>query len=260
MTTPDDEGPFFIGYLKTPPKLALFYAVLVPIVAGIAIGAGIGFAASQRDPGQGGFQRGYQTVTGILVNEPYPTLYAFPDEENPAMRAVVLTGPGKVGALPRTENLDRQVVDVGGVYIARGAHRILQVGGRVGVRPTQKELSDAERALGLAKTESLGRYTLKGEIVDSKCYLGAMRPGDGKIHMACANYCLHGGIAPVFVTYMDDDVNGETFIYLLAGPDGRAIDPALLDYTSLAVSLEGEVERRGDLYVFKVGADSVETL
>ena len=41
------------------------------------------------------------------------------------------------------------------------------------------------------------RRTLTGEIVDSKCYLGAMNPGAGGA--ACAGLCLIGGI-PAFVT------------------------------------------------------------
>jgi hypothetical protein len=32
--------------------------------------------------------------------------------------------------------------------------------------------------------------TLTGEIVDSKCYLGVMNPGQGKVHRDCAG-ALH---------------------------------------------------------------------
>ena len=46
---------------------------------------------------------------------------------------------------------------------------------------------------------SLGVATLRGEIVDSKCYLGAMKPGDQKTHKACATLCIRGGIPPVLV-------------------------------------------------------------
>src|SRR5690349_19376703 len=59
--------------------------------------------------------------------------------------------------------------------------------------------------------------SLRGEIVDSKCFLGAMRPGNGKTHKACAMLCIAGGVPPMFVTR---DSAGREEYYLLAGPDG----------------------------------------
>lgn len=78
--------------------------------------------------------------------------------------------------------------------------------------------------------------------------------------MACANLCMHGGIPPVFVTYEGSDLGGEATYFLLADPDGKPIDPALLDYTSLAVTLSGDVEKRGDLHILKVIPSDVEVL
>jgi hypothetical protein len=39
-----------------------------------------------------------------------------------------------------------------------------------------------------------------GEVVDAKCYLGAMKPGDGKSHKACATLCVTNGIPAMPVT------------------------------------------------------------
>ena len=257
---PRDDEAFFVGYLNTPGRLALFYALVIPTVIALGIALGVAFGASQADPGEGRFFPGYKVITGVLRADPYPVIHTLPDADHPEGQVVTLTGPGKVGALRFVKDLDGQLVDAGGVFIARGEHRIMQVGGRVRIRATQKELTAAEQAFAPPEPVSVGRYTLKGEIVDSKCYLGAMRPGQGKIHMACANFCMHGGIAPVFVTYNGSGPDAETFVYLMAGPDGGPIDPALLDYTSLAVALTGEVEKRGDLYVLKVGPGAAETL
>ena len=41
---------------------------------------------------------------------------------------------------------------------------------------------------------------LRGEIIDPKCFAGAMKPGEGKPHKACAVLCLRGGIPPMFLT------------------------------------------------------------
>ena len=64
----------------------------------------------------------------------------------------------------------------------------------------------------------LGGATLAGEIIDPKCYFGAMKPGEGKIHKACATLCLRGGIPPMFMT---TDEQGRHVYYLLTKPDGR---------------------------------------
>jgi hypothetical protein len=62
----------------------------------------------------------------------------------------------------------------------------------------------------------LGEVDLVGEIVDSKCYLGNMNPGNGKVHRDSAVRCLSGGIPPVFAT---NDFNGSPAVLLLTGPN-----------------------------------------
>ena len=95
----------------------------------------------------------------------------------------------------------------------------------------------------------LGRWRLTGEICDGKCYAGAMRPGTGLAHKACANLCLIGGVPPVLVTTAP--VEGERFL-LIAGADGGPVTPALLDHVATLVQVEGDVERRGSLLVLRV--------
>ena len=68
-----------------------------------------------------------------------------------------------------------------------------------------------------ATTRDLGTVTVTGEIVDSKCYLGVMNPGQGKVHRDCAARCLSGGIPPIFVTTDGHEQ------FLLVGLDGRAL-------------------------------------
>jgi hypothetical protein len=43
-------------------------------------------------------------------------------------------------------------------------------------------------------TRDLGERILIGEIVDTKCFLGVMNPGEGKVPRECAALCLSGGI------------------------------------------------------------------
>jgi hypothetical protein len=151
--------------------------------------------------------------------------------------------------------LDGQKVDIGGVFITRDGVEMLQVGGRVKLAPTKKPetLAGFEPAADV----SLGRRTLRGEIIDSKCYLGAMRPGRGKVHMACAGLCVMGGIPPMFVVYRAE---GPPDVLLLAGPDGGPVPESMLDQISLYVSLEGEVMKRDNQLIFSIDPNSVKVL
>jgi hypothetical protein len=53
-------------------------------------------------------------------------------------------------------------------------------------------------------TEDLGAFTLVGEIVDSKCYLGIMNPGETNPHRECAALCIRGGIPPLIIAHDAD--------------------------------------------------------
>jgi hypothetical protein len=48
-------------------------------------------------------------------------------------------------------------------------------------------LGDAQQSQVAPK--NLGEFDLVGEIVDSKCYLGNMNPGNGKVRRDCAVRC-----------------------------------------------------------------------
>ena len=105
--------------------------------------------------------------------------------------------------------------------------------------------------------EPLGRWRLAGEMCDGKCLAGAMRPGRRLAHKACANLCVIGGVPPVFVS--TQPVEGETY-FLLAGPDGGPLTMDMLTHMAAFVTLEGEIERRGDLLILKIDPDTVEPI
>jgi hypothetical protein len=68
--------------------------------------------------------------------------------------------------------------------------------------------------------------TLKGEIIDPKCYLGAMKPGGGKTHKA-RHACISGGVPPMLVTR--DASKQETF-YLLTTAEGGLAGELVLPF------------------------------
>ena len=97
--------------------------------------------------------------------------------------------------------------------------------------------------------DNLGETELKGEIVDSKCYFGVMKPGFGKPHRDCAIRCISGGIPPVLVVKNE---KGEAQYFLLTGQNGEPINQEVLPFVGLPVSIKGQLEKMADWYVLKV--------
>ena len=122
------------------------------------------------------------------------------------------------------------------------------------------EVSSAEKSVtsaGIAPPAQvpLGRQRLRGEIVDSKCYFGVMKPGQGKAHRDCAVRCISGGAPPAFVVRAAGPEGGErTLILLLVGSDGSSIGSRILDLVAEPVEIEGEVSRLGDQLVLVDGS------
>ena len=98
------------------------------------------------------------------------------------------------------------------------------------------------------KPISLSTVRLRGEIVDSKCYLGVMNPGNGKVHRDCAVRCISGGAPPAFVAR---DASGKTQVLLLVGSDGRALNREVLSFVAEPVEISGEVVRSGSNLILK---------
>ena len=141
--------------------------------------------------------------------------------------------------------------DVGDVsQVGAAAVTLVHRGERTLVELVPGSLTPATGAAGPvpAPVEDLGVHTLVGEIVDSKCWLGVMNPGNLRTHRACATLCIRGGIPPILVVR---DGEGRTLKPLLVGPAGEALNEAVLPLVALPVEVEGELERRDDLLVLR---------
>lgn len=246
MSVPRAPEPFFVGYISRVPRpLAAFLGLIAAAFVGSMAGLALAIGASVNDPGDGrfAFDEGQQELTGTLTARPYPVLHIGPADSR-RVRSVLLVGQGKRGVIGEAAALDGQAVDASGVMLRRGTIAMLQVGGRIGLRAAENT--------GIAPPApapvSLGRWRLTGEICDGKCYAGAMRPGRGLAHKACANLCLIGGTPPVFVSA--GAVEGETF-FLMADASGGPLADGVHDLVALTIEIEGEVERRGSVMVFK---------
>jgi hypothetical protein len=183
MPTPDED--FFVGYLATPPKLSRFLRRVVPaILLVVVIAAGL-IAARQRDPGNGEWDSQDRELEGTLVTQPYPMLLSRDG------RTFVLVAEGKHAIeLPATAT-DGAILRVQGTIIQRGLLRLLEA--------TKFTAAGTNSSPAKIRVLSVESRTFRGEIIDPKCFAGAMKPGDGKTHKACAALCIRGGIPPAFV-------------------------------------------------------------
>ncbi|MFT7059635.1 MAG: hypothetical protein ACJASV_002146 [Pseudorhodobacter sp.] len=243
------QAPFFVGWGKIPKDLVQF--LLISVVS-FLIGSGVvayAISATQTDTGGGAFM-GQAKAIGILRADPYPVLHVIESANFERGDTILLTGGGKRGVFDQAAGLDGMVVEAAGLRLERGDLNGMQL--RNGTRGLKAaENPDASFA---PETVPLGRWKLTGEICDGKCLNGAMRPGRGLAHRACANLCLIGQVPPVFVS--SGPVDGHEFL-LMANADGGPLTDEILDFTAIFVEVEGDVERRGDMLVFKIAPETI---
>ncbi len=245
MSEPEKESEFFVGYLPTPVGLGKFYRRVVPLLILIAIGVSSWVALSQKSAGKGEWDSSQvTTMAGILTIDPYPILHMAGDET----RSVLLVMQGKHAANSLSQSWAGKAVSISGFAIGRGNWEMLEIRGEQDISAFEKGSTPKPINRLLPKIEPLGKVELSGEIMDSKCFLGVMKPGSGKVHRACAELCLLGGIPPMLVAR---DPEGKKAGYLLVLENdikaGSSASQKIAHYAAQPVSLRGSLERRGDL-------------
>ncbi len=259
MTSPNENNsdtPFFVGYLKIPADLKRFLITAsLALLAGF-LGMGVLLGATQDDPGAAGFRFDYgrQTVTGVVESTPYPLMRVTQGNEHiKAGHTLMITGQGKNGVMARVRALEGQLATASGILLERGELDMLQLrGGKNGLAA-----AEGEGTAPTLETEALGRWKMAGEICDGKCLAGAMNPGRGLAHKACANLCIIGGIPPVFVS--SKPVAGTEY-FMVADSQGQELPKGAYSLVGQFISLEAELEKRGDMVVMKIDLDTVEVL
>jgi nitrite reductase/ring-hydroxylating ferredoxin subunit/DMSO/TMAO reductase YedYZ heme-binding membrane subunit len=237
---PDSE--FYVGYRPhAPPRVAgylrrVVVALLVaaPLTAVTLAALQVSFADSRFEYGK------VREFEGRLSADPYPSLAAT-QPATMAGRTLLLVDVGKKGADGRIAGLDGRHLRLSGQLIYRNATAMIEL------TPSAIEDLGASRVADPA-TRSLGETILLGEIVDSKCHLGVMKPGEGKSHRGCAVRCISGG-APPMLWVRDHD--GAEARYLLAGRDGRPLGEEILHLVAEPVEDAGELIRHDGLWILR---------
>lgn len=246
---------FYIGYLDRPPagikqfvkKVIVGVFCVVAVVAFVLVSGQFPFAPSFFEFGNA------RTFEGVIQEQPYPLLLVDrPGQSGFAdgLSRYPLVAFGKMGASDLVVNLHGQRVRLEGTLMYRDNQTMIElIEGSVRV-------IDAT-ATKISTGKSLGKQTLIGEIVDSKCFLGVMNPGNLKPHKACAIRCISGGIPPIF---MVRNKANEATHYLLVSQDGKTVNRQVLDKVAEPLRIVGEVVVQGNLKILKADPQTFERL
>ncbi len=247
----DKEESFFIGWANTPPADRRFFLRAGLGLTAAAGGLGFGLAMLQTPPGTGQWDPdAVREWRGIVSAEPYAMLRT--NDLGTGPRTALLSCLGKCGVAARIGALAGQPVVVTGSLIQRGRHAMIAVD-EVGDWIRRDAMAPPDPALRFPAPEPVGEVSLAGEILDSKCWFGAMRPSSGKVHKACAALCIRGGIPPAF--FARGPGQPDTLMIMSSG--GRAYGPDLLALVGDPVRLRGRVFRQGDLLVLDVPVGAI---
>ena len=245
---------FYTGYGRIPDGYKRFLLILIPVlVIGVLAFAAI-LPLVHFEQFNSGKSNSGLALEGLLVTDPSPHLLV-PQESTTdpqqAFAVYLLSGPGKTSPSPAVLKQAGQWVKLRGLPFVRHNLTVVATGGAEPIEPPAGSPPQPP------PTVSLGQFSLKGEIVDGKCYPGVMKPGQTKTHRACAIRCISGGVPPVFLVQKP---TGESLYFLLADQTGKAVNDRILGLVADPIQITGEVLAYGDALILKANPETYELL
>lgn len=237
---PERGDLFYVGWQPhAPATLARHTRRAAVTLLFLAVGLAVALAALQRRAEEGTFEFGtLRPLVGLVAADDPPRLLVPQPGAGSGVSSYLLVAPWKHGAGSLIAPWRGRAVALRGTLIWRAGHTLVEV--------QPGSIQEAPREAVGESVAGLGRRTLRGEIVDSKCFLGVMKPGTGTLHRACAVRCLAGGIPPALRT--------EEGVVLLLREDGRVPGAEILPFVAEPVSVTGTLERHGDRLVLRMDA------
>jgi hypothetical protein len=238
---------FYIGWQdKSSPNLGrkVRNSIIALLLVVLILSASL--AVSQRMIGTAVFEWGIKKhFTGIFRVWPYPHLLVpRPDGVGRPVTfsTYFLVAPWKFGLRPEAiAPFDGKFVTLQGTLIYRGDQTMVEV-----TSSSIAEYKNKAAKPSLPQAIPLGKQTFTGEIVDSKCYLGVMNPGQLTPHRACAVLCIKGGIPPILLVRQEE---GPPVYLLLVSATGKPVNQQILNFVAEPVEITGEVESQDGLLV-----------
>jgi hypothetical protein len=219
---------FYVGYLpKASAALAKRVKFITAGIAGCAIATAIVLALGQARLSFAAFEFGRERAfSGIIEERPVPSLLVKRPGHNSGYSRYLLVAAGKHGADELVKGMNGRNASLRGQMIYRESGQMIEVA-------AGSVQAGNSTAIDLPE-QDLGVVTVTGELVDTKCYLGVMNPGFGKVHRDCASRCLSGGIPAALLS------NGELY-YLPAAE----VSKALRRHAGELTTLQGKLVLRG---------------
>lgn len=243
----ENEFEMYVGYLPVPRRFVRFVRVVVPVSLWVLALMALGWAARQGDAGDAVWEdEAPREFAGTVIAKPYPMLLEA--GEGGGVQPRLIVEEGKHGGGQRAAKFDGRFVMLRGYRLSRDGREIVELAA------DEHPIQDATGTPVQLPVIPTGPVTLRGEIVDSKCYLGAMKPGEGKTHKACATLCVRGGIPPMLVSVRDDG----TLAYTVICRDASApVGDDVLAYVGDEVIVEGEGFEIGGVKFVGVGRGGI---
>jgi hypothetical protein len=243
---------FYIGWMQQVPvsftRFVRKYLLLIFLMVALV---GVLLATNQKKFSTAGFEFGMlTTVKGVYGALPVPHLEV---RNNQELVFIPLVGYGKHGADGIVEELEKErgtsltnkEVSFRGTLLYGDGKILMQIDKN---EAPLAELSNIEASVSTV-TKSLGTTSLKGEVIDPKCYFGVMKPGEGKVHKDCAIRCIAGGIPPVLAITNE---KGEKNYVLLIGTNGEKLNDKVKDFVAVPSTITGELIQVDNWLVMQV--------
>ncbi len=242
---PRDE--FYIGWEPhAPAGIRSRLRLAVAALAAFALLLAVALSSLQNPLPVSSFEFGTtREFVGWVAETPYPALLVA--AQGPATHPVrfsryTLAESGtKFGAQQLASGFDGQLVRLQGTLIYRNDQTMIDV-----VPGSLTPVSEPAETQSDGRGEELGRFTLRGEIVDTKCYFGVMNPATGKVHRACAARCISSGIPPALLLR---DRGAGSATLLLVDSGGANVNERVLHMVAESVEITGRVKRLENILV-----------
>ncbi|MGC6486687.1 MAG: hypothetical protein ACON4Z_03510 [Planctomycetota bacterium] len=250
---PPDRDTFYVGYLPLPAQLRAFVRGAVALALLAVVGVTVTLATAQPRAGDGSWAEDTVSFEGVLTLTPYPMLHGADPDGGSGARAWLLVSSIKSGVAARAA-----------AALGDAPQKRVRVRGHALRRRGQRAVSlvddpDAITVLGDAPAVSpsppAAAGTFVGEIIDPKCWLGAMRPGSGLVHRACASLCIRGGIPPCFVGGPE---GRPPRFYVLTDAAGAPCNDAVAERAGVLVRLQGDLVQLGAATLLRCELSTIE--
>ncbi len=217
-------------------RMVIVSAIALPIIVGLLV-----WFQNQVDRGHYEYGIG-KKFKGILYEFPIPRLRL--DSGGGETVDHILVGAGKFGTGSLIAGADGHRVTFVGSLIIREPFRMIELN-----RPDTFVILDKDAPPAPPPTVSpLGEGLFTGELVDTKCWSGVMRPATGKVHRGCAIRCLSGGVPPGLLVR---DGSGDGMVLLLAGGDRERLE-CDFQLAGTFIDVRGALELNGGTAVLRV--------